>query len=336
MTKGPLVFDLDDTTDEAPRPQDAPPPPDQPQGRAMRRVIQGATSKPSLMARLFWGATAGLVSITATTMAYDWIIATIAARPLLGWLLAGLSAVLIMVLIVGIISELRGWLRLGRVDRVRSRAETALAARDLTLARGVTEELLALTQRRAELVAARTSLRAEMAELLDADTLLERAETTLLVPLDDQARTAIEEAARQVATATALIPLAAADIFAALFANLRMIRRIGEIYGGRGGRLANWRLTRAVLSHLVATGAVAIGDDMLESFAGGGLLAKLSRRFGEGLVNGALTARVGVAAMEVTRPLPFITARRPKASRLMRRALSGFFERSPVETPGLT
>ena len=123
----------------------------------------------------------------------------------------------------------------------------------------------------------------------------------------------VEAAARQVATITALVPLAFADVFAALTANLRMIRRIAEIYGGRSGTLGSWRLTRAVMAHLVATGAVAIGDDMLEPVLGGGLLGKLSRRFGEGLVNGALSARVGVAAMEVRRPLPFSDRHKPSS-----------------------
>jgi putative membrane protein len=110
-----------------------------------------------------------------------------------------------------------------------------------------------------------------------------------------------------------------------LTANLRMIRRIAEIYGGRSGFFGSWRLTRAVLSHLVATGAVAVGDDLLEPILGGSILGKLSRRFGEGLVNGALTARVGVAAMEVCRPLPFTAAESPKVRKIIKRALGGLF-----------
>ena len=127
------------------------------------------------------------------------------------------------------------------------------------------------------------------------------------------------------ATVTALVPLAMADVVAALAANLRMIRRIAEVYGGRSGVLGSWRLTRAVLTHLVATGAVAIGDDMLEPILGGSILGKVSRRFGEGLVNGALTARVGVAAMEVCRPLPFSGRRKPSVRAIVKNALTGLF-----------
>jgi putative membrane protein len=54
-------------------------------------------------------------------------------------------------------------------------------------------------------------------------------------------------------------------------------------------------------------------------------LAKVSKRFGEGVVNGALTARVGIAAMEVCRPLPFIHQPRPRVGNLIARGLKGLF-----------
>ena len=65
--------------------------------------------------------------------------------------------------------------------------------------------------------------------------------------------------------------------------------------------------------------------------AGGHLLSKLSRRFGEGIVNGALTARVGVAAMEVCRPLPFVRGQRPSVTMTVKRALTGVFDKQDAE-----
>ena len=78
-------------------------------------------------------------------------------------------------------------------------------------------------------------------------------------------------------------------------------------------------------THLVATGAVGVADDMIGAMAGGGAVGKISRRFGEGVVNGALTARVGLAAMDVCRPLPFAVTTRPGTTEIVRRALQGFF-----------
>ena len=180
---------------------------------------------------------------------------------------------------------------------------------------------------RAELAEARASLAQRMPEILDGDATLDAIEVNLLAPLDARARAEVEAAARQVATVTALVPLAMADVLTALVSSVRMIRRISEIYGGRSGILGSWRLMRAVMTHLAATGAVAMGDDLLESALGGSVLSKLSRRFGEGLVNGALTARVGVAAMEVCRPMPFSDQTRPATSKLIKRALTGLFGR---------
>jgi putative membrane protein len=163
--------------------------------------------------------------------------------------------------------------------------------------------------------------------LFDAETLLLQAETELMGPLDKAAVTRIEAAARQVAAATAIVPLALADVAVALTTNLRMIRQIAEIYGGHTGLWGNLRLTRAVMAHLVATGAVAIGDDLIGSVAGGSIVSKLSRRFGEGVINGALTARVGLAAMDLCRPLPFMSQKRPGVSAVVGRALTGLFSR---------
>ena len=163
--------------------------------------------------------------------------------------------------------------------------------------------------------------------VLDADAVLDLTEAELLAPLDQAALREVEAAARQVATVTALVPLALADVAAALFTSLRMIRRVAEIYGGRSGLFSSWRLMRAVFGHLAATGAVAVADDLLEPVLGGSVLSKLSRRFGEGLVNGALTARVGIAAMEVCRPMPYSAGRKPNVRGVVKRALTGVFSK---------
>ena len=114
---------------------------------------------------------------------------------------------------------------------------------------------------------------------------------------------------------------------AALFANLRMIRQIAQIYGGRSGSFGSLRLLRRVFAALLGAGALALTDDLVGSVAGGGVISKLSRRLGEGVVNGALTARVGVAAMELCRPLPFVALEKPGVSGLVSRALAGLVSR---------
>ena len=67
---------------------------------------------------------------------------------------------------------------------------------------------------------------------------------------------------------------------------------------------------------------VAVGDDLIGAAFGGGIVSKVSRRFGEGLVNGALTARIGVAAIEVCRPLAFEACTKPGVGVLIRGAFA--------------
>lgn len=322
----PLLFELGEG--EAPAdPVTAPPPVEPGEVLPVARLAALGARQPSRLWRLFLAALGGLVGMAVALAAWEFVAGLIGSRPWLGALAAGLGG---LALASGLLLALREWLavaRLARLGDLRSAAEAARVAGNERAARSVLVRLDRLYAGRPELAAARGQTAARAVELFDGDALLDLAETELLAPLDTAARAEIEAAARQVAGITALVPLALADVLAALVANLRMIRRIAEIYGGRGGSVGTWRLMRRVLTHLVATGAVAVGDDLIGSVAGGGLVGKLSRRFGEGVVNGALTARVGVAAMDLCRPLPFRALRRPSVSGLVQRALAGLFNR---------
>lgn len=325
-TKGPVLIELDD---DAPNgPDTAVPVPElaiAPTGQAMQSVAQIATRRGSRLARWFWRLLAAIVTFGLSYWAWEFVNALIAQNTVLGYAFAGLIAAFILVCLAVALREWAGFARLRKIDSIKDTADAALSQSDLAVARSVTQKLTALYAGRPDLEWGVKRLAEQSADVIDAESQLALVETELMAPLDAQAQREIQAAARQVATVTAIVPIALADVAAALVANLRMIRRIAEIYGGRAGTLGSWRLTRTVLGHLVATGAVAVGDDLITSVAGGGILSKLSRRFGEGIINGALTARVGVAAMEVCRPLPFKVQKRPGVTGLIKRALAGLF-----------
>ncbi|RBO53503.1 TIGR01620 family protein [Rhodovulum sp. BSW8] len=355
MTRRPVVFDLED--EEAaparparrpdlqpeafsgPPPQDppvspatAPPVPDEdedpaPEGRAMQTVAALAARRPSRLARFFWSSFVALLGFVISVAAWNFVFGLFERNQILGTIALTLVGLVALAVLLIALREMAAFARLRRLDTLHHEAEAAIGANDVKAARALVDRLTGFYAAREDTRWGRARLAERRDEIFDADGLMGLAERELLLPLDAAATREIEAAARQVATITAIVPLALADLLTALTANLRMIRRVAEIYGGRGGVLGSIRLARAVMTHLVATGAVAVGDDMIGSIAGGGMLAKVSRRFGEGVVNGALTARVGVAAMEVCRPLPFREARRPSVSALVKRALTGVFSR---------
>ena len=323
--RGPVLIDLEAPAES---PADATPvldAPVAPEGAAMQQVAALAARRPSAIARWFWTFLLGLVGFVVSLAAWDYITGLIARSPILGGIAMVLVAGMVIVLLGVALKELAAFSRLKRLDAIHKTAGQALAANDLGQARIAIAQLNTLYVNRDDTKWGREQLLERKAEVLDADGLLGLAEQTVLASLDTQATREVEAAARQVATVTAIVPLALADVATALTANLRMIRRIAEVYGGRSGTFGSWRLTRTVFTHLVATGAVAIGDDLISSIAGGGVLSKVSRRFGEGVINGALTARVGIAAIEVCRPLPFHAADKPTVTALCRRALTGLF-----------
>lgn len=327
--RGPILIDLDAGT--ALNPADAAPVLDDPvdaNGAAMQQVAALAARRPSTIAKWFWSFLLGLIGFVVSLAAWDYVNSLLDRSPILGGIATALIAGLMLVLIGLALRELAAFSRLKRLDGIHKTAAAALANHDLVQARQAVAQLNTLYANRDDTAWGRSEMAARQNDVLDADGLLGLAEQTVLAPLDARATREIEAAARQVAAVTAIVPLALADVITALTSSLRMIRRIAEIYGGRSGTFGSWRLTRSVFTHLVATGAVAVGDDMISSIAGGGVLSKVSRRFGEGVINGALTARVGIAAMEVCRPLPFHSAARPSVTAICRRALTGLFGRS--------
>ena len=322
-TRKPLILEMEDEVD----PSLAPPVPDAaPRGLAMQMAAT-ATRPRSALTRVALWAFSAFFSFALSVAAWDFVTGLLARNAVLGWVAFALLAAAVLAAVFLALREWSAYARLARLDTLRQQAEVARAEANLKEARRLTDALNRLYASRSETAWGRSRLAERQAEVLDADALLSLAESELLAPLDLLARTAVEQSARQVATVTALVPLALADVATALFANARMIRRIAEIYGGRSGAIGSWGLLRRVFSHLVATGALALTDDLIGSVAGGGVLSKLSRRFGEGVVNGALTARVGLAAIDLCRPLPFVALERPSTSGTVSRALAGLLSR---------
>jgi putative membrane protein len=224
--------------------------------------------------------------------------------------LAALSvAALGLLVVVG--REINGIAKLAAVQTLKVEAEEAAASVHPTAARKVADRLAVLLSHRAETARGRAALEATKDDIIDGPHLLDFAERELLSPLDRKARGLILNASKRVAVITAISPRAIVDLAYVLFEVTRLVRALAELYGARPGKLGLLRLIRDVIAHLAVTGSIAVGDGIAQQVLGHGLASRLSRRLGEGVINGLLTARIGIAAMDLCRPLPFRALPRP-------------------------
>jgi putative membrane protein len=263
---------------------------------------------------LFWSAVGGLISLAFglwLTRLIDDLFAWSAALGVVGLTLVGAAGTALFVLGA---KEIGGILRQRHIAELHIGLARAREKDDFKDARRLVRDLSALYSSRPDTARARAQLRKIARDIVDGRDLIDIAERTLIEPLDLDVRREIASAAKRVSMVTALAPRAIIDVAFVVAQAIRLIRRIAVIYGGRPGLLGFLKLLRSIAAHIAITGGMAVGDSLVQQFVGHGIAAKLSARLGEGVLNGLLTARVGLSAMAVCRPLPFGSGKAPRVA----------------------
>jgi len=285
---------------------------------AARRKRQGArtTVRPTvadLSRGIRWGGlllsgAAGLLALATALWFTRYVEIALARQDWVGWIAFALLCLVGFSALILVLRELFGLFRLARLGALRKEVTQALNENDLASERRAVRHLKNVLGGRADLQWPLARFAEHEGSVLNPGDLLALADRELIMPLDQEARRTVLASAKRIGMVTAISPLAWIAMLYVLIENLRMLRAIAGLYGGRPGPLGALRLAKLVVGHIIATGGVALTDDLLGQFLGQDLLRRLSRRLGEGAFNGALTARVGAAGVEVCRPLPFITA----------------------------
>jgi putative membrane protein len=279
---------------------------------------------------LRWGAVlvsalAGAAALSAGASFARLVSVALAREDWIGWTTL---ALLLLAALAGLMIALReiiGFAQLARLSRIRADIVKAVAEGDAKRERRAALRLAGLFAGRPEQAWSVRRFREHAGDVHDAGELLALADRWMVAPLDHAARRSITRSAKRVATVTAMSPMALIAVGYVLVENLRLMRTLAALYGGRPGFFGLMRLAHLVLAHLLATGGVALTDDLLGQFLGQEIPRRLSRRLGEGAFNGALTARIGIAAIAVIRPLPFHATKPPRVRDVLGEVLKPMF-----------
>lgn len=279
---------------------------------------------------LRWGALlvsalAGAAALGAMAWFARLVSAALVREDWIGWATLVLLLVAAFAALMLLLREIVGFSRLSRLNRIKADVAMAIADRDARRERKAALRLAGLYVRRPEQSWSVRRFREHARDVHDVGELLSLADREMVAPLDRLARQLITRSAKRVATVTAMSPLALIAVGFVALENLRLLRGLAALYGGRPGFFGLMRLAQLVFAHMLATGGVALTDDLLGQFLGQDILRRLSRRLGEGAFNGALTARIGIAAVEVIRPLPYLAAKPPRVRDVLGEVLKPMF-----------
>jgi putative membrane protein len=275
------------------------------------------------LAGVLWTGAGGLISLAFGLMATSLIEGLFAKAETLG--LIGLAfGVLLLVGLVGLVArEVLAVSRQTRIAEMHVAFAAARAADDRDAARRLVQKLVALYRDRPETARARAEVEEAAAAIIDGRDLIDVAERALIRPLDEKAKGEIASAAKAVSLVTAISPRAILDVIFVVAQIIRLVRRIAEIYGGRPGLFGLIKLARSIGAHIAITGGMAVGDSIIQQIVGHGIASRISARMGEGVLNGLLTARVGLSALAVCRPAPFAATKPPGVSEVAPFLFSG-------------
>ncbi|CAK0750698.1 putative membrane protein [Azospirillaceae bacterium] len=212
--------------------------------------------------------------------------------------------------------------RIKHIERLRAEADRLAHSVGHGEASAFVEDLLRFYGGRSDLVVSFQALNKSVSDAHNNQEVIQVVERQVLTAIDQRAYRLVLNGARDTAVATALSPSAAIDLAIVFWRNTKMVREIAELYGARPGPIGSISLIRRLIANLAVAGVAEGAHHVAVDALGGSLAAAVSARLGQGVINGLLTARLGVTAMHLCRPVGFSPDHQPSLKRIRSELMS--------------
>ena len=147
-------------------------------------------------------------------------------------------------------------------------------------------------------------------------------EHQVMAPIDKLAIKQVSKNASAASVMIAVSPFALLDMLIVLWRNIRMMNHVSEIYGLHLGYCARVKLIRKIFHTMLYAVAAEILSDAGNYALSAGITGKLSTRVAQGMGAGVLTARIGLKAINESRPLPWLSQTKPGLSGISKQLLA--------------
>ena len=198
------------------------------------------------------------------------------------------------------------------LEGIQKRAERLREGHDFGNAQSFVDELQSFYADKPQAVYLQRCLD-QLADYSNDKEVIEHINRVFLQPLDTEAAKRISDFSMQTAVGVAVSPWAALDMGLALWRSMKMIDNVAQVYGIRPSLSNRYKLLKLVAQQLVFVGgSEIIIDQMLDEMGVSALTGVVSARLSQGLGAGIYSAKIGLAAMSVSRPIEFTEANKPK------------------------
>lgn len=274
-------------------------------------LLQQIFHPPRSWWRRWWKLGLLLMSVAAIAQAVQWFIAVWQQQQ---WI-ALTFAIAILVLMLSalsafVIEAIRTWRLRQRYDE-RQQAQQLMQSLALGNAKPFCEKLLA----QSALPTSHAAVQHWYQQLHDSQNdseVMQLYASEVQTVLDRQAQQLISYYAAESALMIAISPLALVDMLFIAWRNLRLINQLAKLYRLPLGYFSRLALFKMVMVNIAFAGASELVREVGLDWLSQDITARLSARAAQGIGAGLLTARLGIKAMELCRPLPWRADEKPR------------------------